>query len=101
MHLEHLLIRLDSGREWQPGQICQVIRAKRWPEALVAQALELLPLGRAGVPFQDVVPLLSNASEVEGGELDFLRLRGVLAPKELIASVEQAEWVIFATVGGK
>ena len=67
----------------------------------MAQALELIPLWITGVPFKDIVPMLGVASEVEGGEPDFLRLRGALALEELIASVEPAEWVIFAVVGGK
>lgn len=73
--LERLLVRLDGDREWQRGQVRPVVRAKRRPDALVAQALEFLPLRSVGVPFKDIVPLL--------GEPNFLHLGGALGLKEL------------------
>lgn len=56
----------------------QVVRAERRPEALVTQALEFVPQWLTGVPFEDVIPLLRGAGEVEGGEPDLLVLQGAL-----------------------
>lgn len=96
-----LLVRHDVGWERQTSQICQVIRAERQPETLMAKALEFLPNELAGIALQDVVPLLRNTHEVEGGEPHLVALRGALGAEEPIIAVEPAERIILAIVGGK
>ena len=44
----------------------------------------------ADVTFQHVVPVLGGAGHVEGGELDLVRLLGVLCAEEVVAAVEPA-----------
>jgi hypothetical protein len=88
--LELVLVRCDRRREREPNQVRQMVRAEWRPEALVTQALEIFPQRLASVPFEDAVPLLGGAGEVEGGEPDFLGLGGTLRAEELVTAVEPA-----------
>lgn len=63
--LERFLVRGHGRREWQTRQIGQVVGLERGTKALLTQALELLPLGFAGVTFENVVPLLGSSGEME------------------------------------
>jgi hypothetical protein len=60
-------------------------------EALLEKLLEMRPYDGALILFQHVEPLVGTAGEVEGGQLDFVRLQGALTTKEVLTTVEPAE----------
>jgi hypothetical protein len=64
----------------------------------VAQLLELLPRQYASVVFEHVVPLLSGAGEMEGGEPDFVGLTGKLGAEETLTTIEPAQGVLLAII---
>ena len=67
-----------------------MVGAEGQPKALMAESLELIPGGLAGVMLQDVVPLLGGSSEMERGEPNLVAFRSALGAEELIASIEPA-----------
>lgn len=71
-------------------RVHQVIGPERWPEALVAEALEFLPVGGADIPLKDVVPLLGYARHVEVGEPNSIDRVCLLSVEKLLASIDLA-----------
>lgn len=84
-------------REWELGQIRQVIGAERWTEALVAQMPEFLPRRRAGIALMDEVPLLSRAGEVVRRQPHLFTMARLLRAKELLTFVQPPQRVFFAS----
>ena len=66
---------------------------------MMTQALDLFPLGPAGVAFQNCVPHLGCASEVVGCELDPIRVTSLLAAEKLLTLEQPAERVLLAVIG--
>ena len=78
-----------------------MVGADRRLKVLVADALELLPIQKAGVPLEDDVPLLGCAREVVGRESDPISVARLLSAEELLVLVQLAERVHLAIIGGE
>ena len=78
-----------------------MIGSERGSETLMAQALELFPLGPASVTFQNCVPHLGSVGEVVGRKPDPIRVTSLLAAEKLLTLEQPAERVLLAIIGGK
>jgi hypothetical protein len=96
--LERLQIGLNSRLERQPCQVREVVGAERRPEPLLTDAFEFVPVGLAGVAFQNHVPLLGRIIEVVGCEPNAIGVGGVLGAKETLTLVEPSERISLAVV---
>ena len=65
--LERLLVVRDRTTEWQMRKLGEMIGAKRWSKALLAQRLEHWlgdGIDVAGIMFEHIEPMLCDATPV-------------------------------------
>ena len=97
--LERLLVVRDRTTEWQTRKLGEMIGAKRWSKALLAQRLEHRPsdgVDVACVAFQHVEPMLRDASHVEGCQPHLVGFTSSLRAEEVVAAIKPANWIFLA-----